>query len=409
MCLFAAAVLVTGPATGRVRAEPWDVSGNTSPTVPAPIGSFQHDGSGFYSGIEFLFMHQNRALGKQVLAFRGLVDSAGFLSGTPGTFIGSRETALEADALGRTSWQPGSRLTLGYRLENGWNFSLSWLHLASAKYSGGASTQGPDFSNPGQNLENTFLFAPVFNFSPLFTGPVARIFTGGDISTNGFVIFGALNGIWNGASDMTILYSQRYDNYDLTGRFPIYETENARSYAMAGVRFSWIWERFQWRTEALGIDTQNQPLGAPPQQTTQPDWAARYVNTLSQRMYGPFIGTGHEVYLGAGFGFGCEVTVAALLDLAKERAKYIREDEKTQAKRSWSKFQLVPNVNTSFNLSWQPVDGLTFKAGWNAFNYFNTLYMKSPVGFNVGAIDPAYETKVYRLIQGFNVGVGYTW
>ncbi len=400
--LLTALGLFTG--TNPARAEPWDLSGQTLPTTPLPTGPYQHDGSGIYTAFEFVLLKQDRSIGAQAVAQRGLVDSAGLLSGTAGAALGSFETALSTEKLGRTSWSPGSRLTIGYRLENGWNFSASWLHLFDTKYSGGASTQGPNFQNPGQNLQNTFLFAPVFNFSPEFTGPVART-----TDANGNIVFGALNGIWNGASDMTILFSQRFDNWDLLGRFPVYESENARSYAIAGARFSWFWERFQWRSVALGINVDQIVLGAAPSLVASPDWAARYVNTLSQRMYGPTIGTGHEVWLGNGFSLGVECTGAVLLDIAKQRAKYIREDQATQAKRSWVDYHIVPNVNGQINLTWQPIDGVTLRVGYNAMSYFNTIYMKQPIGFNVGAIDPSYVTKPYRLLHGSNVGLGFVW
>jgi hypothetical protein len=353
-------------------------------------------------------LHQPRAIGHQAVAIRGFVDSAGLLTGVPGTFLGSAEPALSTAELGRTGWSPGQRLTLGYRLENGWNFSISWLHLFDTKYSAGAGTQGPNFLNPGFNLENNFLFSPVFNFSPDFTGPVART-----TNTIGETVFGALNGIWNGAQDMTILFTQRYDKWDITGRFPVFETENARTYAIAGGRFSWFWERFQWRTSALGFQVFGVDEGRPPQQTTDPSWAARYINTLSQRMYGPFVGAGHEVILYSGIagaiGLGTECTGALLVDIVKERAKYIREDELTQSKRSWVENRIVPNVDFSINLTWQPVDGVTFRAGWNMFSYFNTLYIDQPIGFNFQAIDPAYEKKYCRILHGCNFGLAYTW
>jgi Legionella pneumophila major outer membrane protein precursor len=416
--LMVAAGLLTGPATGRVQAqplnsEPWELSGNDHPKIWAPIGTYQHDGSGIYTAAEFILFHQPRPIGNQPIAVRGFVDSAGLLAGTPGAFLGSGEVALTTEGLGRTGWSPGCRLTLGYRFENGCNFSISWLHLFDTKYSGGAGIQGPNFQNQGFNLENSFLFAPVFNFSPEFTGPVARNTTGGDITVNGFIVFGALNGIWNGASDMTMVFTQRFDNWDLTGRFPVFETENARSYFMAGGRLSWIWERFQWRTVALGIDVEDVAEGEPPQMVAQPDWAARYLNTLSQRMYGPFIGTGHEVMLYAGHGgsvgAGVECTGAILWDVIKQRAKYIREDQATQAKRGWVQNEIVPNVNIAFNLTWQPFEGMMIKLGWNAYNYFNTQYMAAPVGFNFGAIDPGYEKRFWRVLYGCNFGVGYTW
>jgi hypothetical protein len=408
--LLVATGLLTGPAADHARAQPtaWDVSGNSEFPVWAPIGTYQHDGSGWYTGVEFVIMNQPRAIGHQRVAVRGVVDTAGFLTGTPGTFLGSGVEALNTNQFGRTGWSPGQRLTFGYRMENGWSFSISWLHLYDTKYSGGAGQQSPDFTNPGFNLENTVLFAPVFNFAPEFVGPEAR-----NTNSIGEIVFGDLLGIWNGAHDMSMLFSQRFDNWDVTGRFPVFETENSRSYAMAGGRFSWFWERFQWRTVALGLQVEGIDEGDPPIMVSQPDWAARYMNTLSQRMYGPFIGSGHEVMLysghGGAVGFGVECTGAILVNIIKERAKYIREDEATQAKRSWTENKITPNVNIEFNLTWQPVDGLTFKAGWSALNYFNTLYMESPIGFNYGAMDPAYEKRFWRCVHGCNFGVGYVW
>jgi hypothetical protein len=408
--LLVAAGLLTGPAANPARAQvgSWDVSGNDCPPVWAPIGTYQHDGSGWYTGLEFVMMHQQRAIGHQAVAVRGLVDSMGLLSGTPGAFLGSGEEALSTNQLGRTGWSPGTRLTFGYRLECGWNFSIRWMHLFDTKYSAGAGMQGPDFQNPGNNVENTFLFSPVFNFAPEYIGPVARVTDG-----TGVFIFGALNGIWNGATDMTILFTQRFDNWDLAGRFPIYESENARTYAIAGGRFSWFWERFQWRTNTLGLQDQGIDEGRPPQLISSPEWAARYVNTLSQRMYGPMVGTGHEVMLYSGiagaFGFGVECTGAFLVNIVKERAKYIREDELTQAKRVWNQNKITPNVNVEANLTWQPLEGVTLRAGVNLMTYFNTLYMEHPIGFNFGAIDPAYEKKWLRCLYGCNFGMAYTW
>lgn len=415
--LLVAAGLLAGPVSSA-RAQPtaWDVSGNESVPVWAPIGTYNHDGSGLYTGIELLIMHQKRTVGDQLLAVRGVVLTTGtpefpgdpniplapIRGFPPGTFLGSGEEALRSGDLGRSSWQPGYRLTLGYRLQNGWNFSLSWLHLVEAKYTGGAGIQGPNFFRPGAVSENTFLFAPVYNF--------AHYFVGLNPFPNPPFVVNPTSGIWNGASDMTIEFIQRFDNWDAAGRFPVFETENARTYAIAGGRFSWIYERFEWRTvkpQAVSLD------GLSFQFIDSPESAARYSNTLSQRMYGPMIGTGHEVILysgqGGAIGANFECTGALLVDIAKKRAKYQREDEAVQAKRSQLDNLIVPNLDLSFNLTWQPVDGLILRAGVNMFNYFNTLYMKEPVGFNVGNIDPVYDKKFWRHISGCNFGMAYTW
>jgi hypothetical protein len=396
--LVATAGLLASPVADRAKAQPtaWDVSGNEEKPLWAPVGTYQHDGSGFVTGVELVYLTMKRALGEQPIAYRGVVDNF------EGQILGSREVALDAGDLGRTSWGAGYRVSFGYRCENGWLFSISWLHLFDIKYSGGAGPIGPNLANPGDFSANTFLTAPVYNFSPDFFG--RNPFPNPPFTQN------PTAGIWNGASDMSIVFTQRFDNWDLAGRFPVFETENARSYAIAGGRFSWIWERFQWRTVKPEVVDDGTGVFS---FVTSPDSAARYLNTLSQRMYGPMVGVGHEVMLYAGpagaFGFGTELTGAMLLNIGKERAKYIREDESTQVKRAWWEQTLTPNFNAVVNLTWQPFDGVQFRVGYNFLNYFNTKYMQEPVSFNAGALDPAYGTKFWRCIHGTNFGVAFTY
>src|SRR5207253_2191865 len=82
----------------------------------------------------------------------------------PGTFIGSGVTALSADdAGGPLSYQPGVRLTAGWRFQDGVAVEFSWFSLTEAKYNA-VATLIPPGGNLGQLLENSFLFSPVFNF-----------------------------------------------------------------------------------------------------------------------------------------------------------------------------------------------------------------------------------------------------
>lgn len=409
--LLAAGLLLTGTARGQGPG--WDSTGNEPKPLWAPLGPYQRDGSGFYIGAEALLLSQKRPLGKQEIAYRGLVVTLGVPGGAglptidPGRFMGSGLVALDTDSFGRTSWGMGHRLTVGYRMEDGTNLYVAWTHLFDVKYSGGTGVQGPLLYNPGFFPFNfdaeSFVTAPVYNFSPDFVG--RNPFPNPPFTGNPTV------GIWNAASDMSILFTQRFDNWDIGAKLPVYETENARSYAIAGGRMSWLWERFQWRTvkPELVVDPNTLQFGF----QTQADSAARYLNTLSQHMYGPYIGAGHEVMLysgpGGAFGAGVELTGALLFNAVKERAKYIREDEATQVKRVWGQYSIVPNFNVNWNLTWQPAEGVTFRAGYNLFNYFNTYYMKEPVSFNMGALDPAYSKKFWRPIQGFNAGVAFVF
>ena len=289
---------------------------------------------------------------------------------------------------------PGLRLTGGYRFEDGSNISVSYVHLVQAVYS---TSAGPIPSNfqTGPTGADSFLFAPVFGFSPQFSGPPTRL---ADVNGNPIGSGGSPYGIWNGANTMDIKYTQRFDNWDITYRAAPYETDNSRSYAMAGGRFAWIWERFGWNTtasDAFGNSGQTD--------------AANYVNIMSQRMYGPFVGLGNEIYFGNAWSLGGEISTAALFAIVKERAKYYLADESTGSKRGREEFTLVPNINASLNLTWFPLPGIQVRAGYNIWSFFNTIYMNKPVGFDAGAIDPAYNHRPFRYFQGLNFGAGFSF
>jgi len=93
--------------------------------------------------------------------------------------------------------------------------------------------------------------------------------------------------------------------------------------------------------------------------------------------------------------------------VVKERAKYKLRDLTTQSKFGREEFELTPSLTGSANLWWYPIEGVQLRLGYNALTFFNTRYMKEPVGFNYGNIDPAYATKYFRLLHGFNAGIGF--
>jgi len=390
-CLLLSGAVI-GATTKQARAQ-WDVSGNASITTPLPLGQDRPDSGGFYFAGEFLFMHANRNIGNQVIAARGFRDSDGSITGTPGQYVGSRRYALSTEYFGRTTWTPGFRATAGYRFADGLSLSVSYAHLFDAKYTASAGPIPIDFLT-GLQGEETLLFAPVFNFSPEFAGPANRF---GTITNGVFAPIGSGGspyGIWNGASNMSIAYTQRFDNYDITARIPVYETDYARTYALAGGRFAWIWERFGWNTitfDAFGNASQLD--------------SAEYTNIVSQRMYGPFLGCGNEIYLGSSFALSADFTGSFLYSVVKERAKYIRADEQTQAKKGRMEYTIVPNAQGSLNLWWYPLPGVQIRAGYELMSFFNTIYMAEPVSFNFGAIDPAYNHRPVRIFHGFHVGI----
>ena len=52
------------------------------------------------------------------------------------------------------------------------------------------------------------------------------------------------------------------------------------------------------------------------------------------------------------------------------------------------------------------VEGVQVRLGYQGMAFFNTRNMEEPIGFNMGAMDPRYDVQYFRLIHGFNFGVG---
>jgi hypothetical protein len=380
------------PVTVRAQANSgFDVPLNADPVIPIPTG---HAGdAGFYTSAEFVFLTQTRAMGNQVIAYRGIVDSTGKITGLPGTYVGSGQTALTTDELGRSTYQPGFRVELGYKFDNGFQLYGNYMQLFDAHYSAGATLATP-YARSRIDLTDTFLTAGVYNFSPKFAGPGTK--TAYDPLT-GNANAGASNtyGIWDAASTMDIKFTQRYQQADIGGRMPIFQTDYSRVYGMAGGRFAWFFERFQWITRSYSTDG-----------TSNPQDAAQYTNTLSQRLYGPFAGVGNEIFIADQFSLSVDLTGAMLLGIVKERTKYELLDRSTEAKRGVNEWTLVPNANAAVNLWWYPIEGVQVRVGYQAMTFFNTRNMEEPVGFNMGAIDPRYDTQYFRIIHGLNFGVG---
>jgi hypothetical protein len=360
------------------------------PPITAPIPTGNPGGNGFYWSSEFVLLTQTFALGDQTVAVRGLIDSVGLITGLPGTFIGSGFPALTTDQFGRRSYQPGYSIGLGYKFDTGVSVYFNFTQLLEHTYGAGASLV-PPFFRSGADLADTFLTAPVFNFPPDYSGPLQK--TALDLSA--INQGGNFYGIWNGATVMTLKFEQRFTQGEIGARVPLFQTEYSRVYGLGGGRHAWFFERFKWRTVSTDVNG-----------ITFPFDTATYTNTLSQRMYGPFIGCGHEVYIGKRMAVSLDLTGAPLINIAKERAKYELGDQTTQNKHSRNDYTVVPNGNADLNLWWYPIEGVQIRFGYQAGTYFNTKYMAEPIDFNYGAIDPAYDTRAFRIVHGFHVGLG---
>ncbi len=399
------ALLAPGLGLGSAAAQVNDyaVPGSAAYNVPIPTG--KSGDNGFYGFAELLILTGNRPLGEQTVASRGLVDTRGLISASadgtprPGTFIGSGQVALSTADFTRRTWSPGFSVGMGYKFDDGTAVYGSYSHLINTKYHAGA-TLATQYARNRPDLADSFLFAPVYNFPPQFAGPRVKTAqenfrTDGTIDPNAG---GNFYGIWNGASVMDIQFDSWFNQAELGVRMPLFQTEYSRIYGLAGGRYAMIMERLKWRTVSFGVDG-----------NVEPQDVANYNNTLSQRAYGPFIGCGHEAYIGKSFSVAVDTTGALLLGIAKERAKYKLGDRYPNAiqnKLSRNEFEIVPNINTSINLMWYPIEGVQMRVGYSAMMYFNTKYMQEPIGFNYSSVDPAYGEQFLRIYHGVNVGLG---
>jgi hypothetical protein len=262
--------------------------------------------------------------------------------------------------------------------------------LVSATYSANASLIPTNYANlaaGGGFLADTFLFSPFFNLPPEFAGANQELALGNP---------GSAYGIFNGAINMSIAFIQRYDEANIMGRVQFFQDDCLRCYGVAGGRFAWIWENFRFR--AVSADFNG---------VSRPEDVATYSNTVSNRMYGPFIGAGFERYLCYGFAVGMEGQAALLLDVAKERARLERSDKAIALKKSVTAFAVVPEVSTNAQIYWYPVEGIQIRAGYNFAAFFDTLAAQEAVAFDARFFDPNWSNRAVRFFDGFNAGIGF--
>ncbi|HLW67203.1 MAG TPA: Lpg1974 family pore-forming outer membrane protein [Gemmataceae bacterium] len=422
--------LAFAPAVGRAQfPNGLDVGGRDAPLFPLPLSSNRPEDGGFYTALEYKMLRMTKTIGNQPLAVRGFVDVDGSVQrdlggsfiivgttvvfnpgppGPPGAFLGSGAEALNVNQLA-TDWTygPGYELTLGYRFENGWAVEANWTQIFSVKYTAGADSIPPGFA-VGPVLADTFLFSPVVNFPIQYAGPASRLGVGNP---------GATYGIWNAASSMTEQYTQRYNEGNILGRYPVLTSDVSRTNVYVGYRFSWIWENFRWDTVARDFAGN----------ATAADHAI-YNNIVSNRMYGPFIGAGQEFYLGKGFAIELAIDQAAMLDIVKERATYSLADRSTEAKKQMVEYSFAPETEGKIDLTWYPTRGIQFRLGWDFMMFLNTVSNPYPVSFDFNNFNnftntaagqpfaglfnithPIFERIAIRYMDAIHGGVTFTW
>jgi len=384
------------------------IDGNSS-WLGAPLGN--PGKPGLFTFVEATILTQSWTLGNQTVAFRGLVDTTGVITGLPGTYIGSGVKALETGDFGRSSWLPGINIGIGYKLDDGSTVHFRIMKQTAHKYNAAASGATP-FARSRADLSDTFLTAGVFNFPPQFAGPRRKTaFEGtrvGDIlDIFGNIAFnqgiplaigrtvpdGAFYGIWNGASVMTIAYETDYTEAEIGGRVPLFESSSSKIYGLGGMRYHHFMERFRWTSQSFAVDGNSGPQDF-----------ADYTNKLSQRLYGPYAGCAHDVFLGNKFSLSAEMTGGVFANVIRRSAKYELGNETIQNKRSTNELGLSATGGASASLWWYPTKGVQVRAGYQANTFWNTERMRDPIAFNYGALDPVYGTQYFRIIHGLQFG-----
>jgi hypothetical protein len=413
--------LASSPAPSVVRGQSPGQSqpyAPADPQLPIPLGSNRPEDGGLYLAAEYMFFRWNNPTKDQVVAVRGFQASDTSLGVPQGTFFGSGDVALHtAQLTGADSYEPGFRLTAGWHFgSDGSSLSVSYFYLADTKFTAAATLAAPG-GNYGNDLSNTFLYSGVYNFPPEYAGPNFKV--GLFVSPNTAITPNASSqatyGVWNGASVMTLLQIMRFQEYEMTYRQPIFETENSRCSGLVGPRFDWIWDSFRWSSTGYGLinnpgagatgNTQPGDVFAGPQST------GVYSTYTSNRMYGVHAGCEYECYLGHGFATVCQLQVALLMDAIHEEAEYSLEDkfqglpESKRGKRLWN---IVPEVQGMIGLQWYPYEFIQFQVGYQAMAFFNTLADRIPIDFNYSNVNPHWST-VSRYFDGFTAGMGITF
>ncbi len=280
------------------------------------------------------------------------------------------------------------------------------MYLSDA-HTTAAATLAPSGSNIGNNGANSFLFSNVYNFPSDYGGPPNKITAPSPFFNNVpfLSVFnvpipapGAVYGIWNGASAETIEFTQRFDQYQLTYRQPIYETETYRVSGIFGPRLSWIWERFAWNVTDLDV-----------QGNSGPQYEAHYTNIVSNRLYGGHVGCASECYLGHGVALNFELEGALFADVVKEEAEYqlARGAIGPGNKSAKSQVYPVPEADATIGLLWFPIEGIEIHAGYSLKTFFNTTSSPQPIDFDYGRLTPRYEQSTVRFYDGLDIGIGF--
>lgn len=457
--LLAAAVAVLGttPAmaqqglgTATLASPQWE--------VPLPLQWGEKD-EGFYFSAEAVVMRMNNALKGQVVARRGFIDRDGSIVGTPGTEIdvfntatppvyfttllaergpagaiyGSQEVALSTSEISQDVFQPGSRITLGYRLRNGMSIEGSYMGITKTR---NAATAGiiPASGSTGQNNYDSYMYSDFYNFGPAFAGPqreiLSNVFLGtlppGSAALGAVFIapvplelqtFGAYAtsayGITNGFELVSITELLSIHTSELNLRVPIAQFEGTRTYWTGGFRYISTTERFRMIIHDQGFpDASTTALGGGVTIDSNEDrnvWDMEYTTKLKNIYYGLQTGVGGEAYLMNGFAISLDCKIGLLAEQSRSSVVVNTLDsEYGVVKRTNNLFTVAPMFQGGAYLWWYAHEGITFRVGYEFLGILNARRMVDPIDYDLSRANPTAKYSFFSL-DGFTAGVSFNF
>lgn len=423
-----------------------------SPVTEWPIPLMWGDrDEGFYFGAEAGMWRLNNPLRNQTVARRGFRDLDGSLRGNPaggvinifdtatppnyfttlfiergpaGGVYGSGDVAMSTRDVDRDLFQPGARLTLGYRFRNGVALEVSYLGVTKARNNATTGIVPRGFNG---DPDNTFLFSDVYNFSPYFAGPlrdvISDVYTppippgigdGGnlglgavpaDLQTFGGFVLPAY-GITNGAEYYAESFVMGFHTAELNLRVPVLQVEGTRTYWTGGFRYISHLEKFRLQVEDLGFDN----AGGTDANVSQPDWALRYTVKQKNMYYGLQTGVGGEAYLFNGFAVSLDAKVGVLAEPSRTTTVLQRLDLESGigVKRTNNQVNMAAMFEGGAYLWWYAHEGITFRVGYEYLGILGARRLTEPMTYDWGALN-VRARNTFLSLDGITAGVSFVF
>ena len=319
----------------------------------------------------------------------------------PGNFLGTGTPALFTDDLrGQESFEPGYRITLGYRFDNGTAIETSYMALQKVTYSANASLIPHELCQPGGRA---------------VPGRFVHLGT----------VLQSAAGIRRGQPEdgarqprLGLRHLQRRQQH--VDELPA-SSSRTGTFA-AGCRGTRTTAPASTVTLAAGSPGSGSSSGCGPFPPTSSATARRTdVGVYRKRRFQPHVRPVRRhrvrtVSSATASASALETEAAFLLDIVKERAN-VQNGDRNDAPPG-TPFVSVKKAATNFQpgrrirrptprCTWYPIEGIQLRAGYNFMTFLNTVDMQDPIAFDARNFDPNWQNRAIRFMDGFNAGIGF--